>query len=189
MTNEVLFLLCRQAQLLSSERGSVTRNGFGSGLHLRTCRWCNAMTIWQPLCPVMHSLGILRAALYSSVIWLEFVNLLALTRGIQYFIYHNCSISLFTVFSFSFPVWEVFAQPGNPSFTLLDSIKLIWQKLAARAQLCYVWIRPRIKPEVRINCVAGSAFLYKSSPERSMGLHYICQFLANIAVVWDQIKV
>ncbi len=139
------------------------------------------------LCTV---LGILRAALYSSVIWLEFGNLLALTRGIQYFIYHNCSISLFTLFSFSFPVWEVFAQPGNPSSTLLDSKKLIWQKLAARAQLCYVWIRPRIKPEVRFNCGRFCISLKElNSPERSMGLHYFCPFLANIAVVWDQIKV
>ncbi len=139
------------------------------------------------LCTV---LGILRAALYSSVIWLEFVNLLALTRGIQYFIYHNCSISLFTVFSFSFPVWEVFAQPGNPSYTLLDSIKLIWQKLAARAQLCYVWIRPRIKPEVRINCGRFCIFFKRAEqPWEKYGTALFCPFLANIAVVWDQIKV
>lgn len=104
-------------------------------------QWRDNLATTVPSCTV---LGILRAALYSSVIWFRVWKSLSFDSVKLFSISSNCSISMFTV-------WEVFAQPGNPSSTLLDSMKLIWQKLAIRAQLCYVWIRPRMKQEVRIN--------------------------------------
>lgn len=159
-------------------------------------QWRDNLATTVPSCTV---LGILRAALYSSVIWFRVWKSLSFDSVKLFSISSNCSISMFTVFSFSFPVWEVFAQPGNPSSTLLDSMKLIWQKLAIRAQLCYVWIRPRMKQEVRINwpgCRFCISLKELNSPERSTGAalflsfdFYFFSFLANIAVVWDKIKV
>lgn len=186
MTNEVLALLCRQALLLSSGRGSVTNNGCASGLHLRTCRWCNAVTIWQPLCLLIHVFGDSKSSFIQQRDLIRVWKSLSFDSLKLFSISSNCCISVFMFFLFSFSVRKVFTQPGNPSSTLLDGMKLIWQKLAVRAQLCYVWIRPKMKQEVRINWPGWQVlhfFKRAKQPWEKYGGCTVFSFLANIAVV------